>query len=126
MKFSQFLLIKSVLAAFALNAQTMNHSHLPIAAPAQALPVSLSLALTKDAVSGYNLRLTTKNYTLMPPPGGASMSALMTASMDQQTKILAGHGHLYVNGNKIQRIYGRNLHLPANLFKGGTNSISVS
>ena len=36
------------------------------------------------------------------------------------------NAHLYINGVKIQRIYGHALHLPANLFKSGINTVSVT
>ena len=104
----------------------MDHSHMPIAVPSGVEPLSLSLALTKDSMSGYNLKLLTQHYVLTSPPNGVDMAALMTPSLDQQTGFLMGHAHLYINGEKIQRIYGHNIHLPQSRFSQGTNSISVS
>jgi hypothetical protein len=108
------------------NVTMMDHSHMPIAAPEHAKPMALSLVLIKDTMSGYNLTLKTQHYLLTPPPSGVSMQALMVASIDRQSKLLAGHAHLYVNGEKIQRIYGQDVHLPQSLFKEGMNSISVT
>ena len=104
----------------------MDHSHLPIAVPSDAEEMSLSLSLARDAMSGYNLTLHTQRYILAAPPSDANMSELMSASIDSKSGYLVGHAHLYVNGEKIQRIYGAGVHLPQTLFKQGTNSISVT
>ena len=40
--------------------------------------------------------------------------------------IVDGHAHLYVNGKKISRVYGRYVHLPSTLFNPGINMIMVS
>jgi len=106
---------------------TMDHSHLPIAAPSNAPKPALSLSLTKDAMSGYNLHLQLARYQLMPPPEGVvSMSELMSATRDQETGFIEGHAHLYINGIKIQRVYGLDVHLPATHFKQGVNTVSVT
>jgi len=99
---------------------------MPIAVPNDVSKMSLSLSLVKDAMSGYNLTLLTKRYVLTPPPSNMDMSELMGLSIDNQSGFLEGHAHLYINGDKIQRIYGPNIHLPETLFKAGTNSISVT
>ena len=62
----------------------------------------------------------------MAPPNAINMDALMAPSIDVETGYAEGHAHLYVNGAKIQRIYGTNIHLPADLFKPGLNQINVS
>jgi hypothetical protein len=104
----------------------MDHSHMPIAVPESVKPVALSLVLTKDAMSGFNLTLHTQHYNLIPPRQGLSMAESMAASINAESGYIEGHAHLYINGEKIQRIYGRNIHLPETLFKQGTHSISVT
>ncbi len=104
----------------------MDHAHLPISVPKTIDNVSLSLSLVKDVMSGYNLTLLTNNYMLVPPPSEASMSTLMSATINTQSGFLEGHAHLYINGDKIQRVYGSNVHLPQVLFREGINSISVT
>lgn len=103
----------------------MDHSHMPIAVPEHAEKISLSLHISPDAMSGYNLTLLTDNYLLTPPPSGLSMMQMMSAEISNDGRV-QGHGHLYVNGEKVQRLYGNYVHLPANLFKQGPNSISVT
>jgi hypothetical protein len=104
----------------------MDHSHMPIEVPENANKVSLSLDLSKDAMSGYNLTLRTENYHFVPPPTGLQMKDLMEASINTSTGSVEGHAHLYVNGNKVQRVYGNHIHLPQKLFSDGINSISIT
>ena len=105
----------------------MDHSHLPIATPSNGAKPALSLTLSKDTMSGYNLHLQVQHYTLMPPPSEVvSMADLMSATVDKQTGYVEGHAHLYINGIKIQRVYGLDVHLPEKYFKRGINSVSVT
>lgn len=105
----------------------MDHSHLPIAVPTNVKEPALSLVLNKDAMSGYNLHLKIQRYHLTPPPNGvSSMADLMSVSIDKQTGFVEGHAHLYINGIKIQRVYGLDVHLPNEHFKEGINTVSVT
>jgi hypothetical protein len=105
---------------------TMDHSHMPITVPVNAKNPALSLHLAKDSMSGYNLTLALERYTMMPPPEGLSMSDSMTPKVNSVSGFIEGHAHLYVNGIKIQRIYGKYTHIPQSLFKGGVNIVSVT
>ena len=104
----------------------MDHSHLPINVPAAVEIPALSLDLTKDAMSGYNLTLNIQKYRLIPPPEGLSMPEMMNPSVNAVSGFIEGHAHLYINGVKIQRVYGKNIHLPQGLFKTGLNTVSVT
>ncbi|WP_298942015.1 hypothetical protein [uncultured Psychromonas sp.] len=105
----------------------MDHSHLPINVPDNIATPALSLHLVKDAMSGYNLTLQLQRYTLIPPPEGvSSMMELMKASINKKSGFVEGHAHLYVNGIKIQRIYGKHIHINQSLFKNGINTVSVT
>lgn len=123
------ILVTTALLSFKLFAQQemMDHSHMPIAVPNDAPTPALSLALIKDSMSGYNLILDTQRYDLsVPPAGKMNMQQMMTATINPNNGFLQGHAHLYINGVKIQRIYGHALHLPSSLFKRGINTISVT
>jgi len=78
----------------------------------------LSAELFVDAMDGYNLQLELAHYSIMPP-----IKKLIGSAPKVQ---LEGHAHLYINGVKIQRVYGHNLHLPAKLFNNGINTITIS
>ena len=62
---------------------------------------SLDLILHPDSVSGYNLELVTTGFDFAPSRSGA----------DHQ--LGEGHAHLYVDGHKVGRLYGRWHHLGA-------------
>ena len=105
----------------------MDHSHMPINIPVNIATPALSLHLAKDAMSGYNLTLQLQRYTLIPPPEViSSMKELMKVSINKETGFVEGHAHLYVNGIKVQRIYGEHIHISETLFKNGINTVSVT
>jgi len=124
-----YIFIMLLVSTFNVTARemVMDHSHLPIDVPKKAPIPALSLHLVKDAMSGYNLTLESQRYTLMPPPPEIlSMPALMSATVNKSSGFIEGHAHLYINGVKIQRIYGENIHIPQDLFKEGINTVSVT
>lgn len=104
----------------------MDRSHLPIDVPSQAKPLALSLSLAKDAMSGVNLTITTEHYHFALPPSEMTMQAMMSPAYHPISGFLAGHAHLYINGDKVQRLYGQHVHLPEHFFKQGINTISVT
>ena len=61
----------------------------------------ITLAVTPDPMTGYNLHLTTQNFTFAPE---AASLADVTGE---------GHAHVYINGEKLARLYGRWMHLDA-------------
>lgn len=108
-------------------AEGMDHSHMPAAVPPGAPIPALSLTIYRDAMSGFNLQLITENFSLIPPPQGEmDMAQLMMPATDRLTGYVEGHAHLYINGIKIQRLYGNYVHLPANLLQTGVNQITVT
>ncbi|NNE53915.1 MAG: hypothetical protein HKN30_16125 [Sulfitobacter sp.] len=61
----------------------------------------LSVTLTPDPMAGYNLQVTTRNFTFSPMnASGAHVAG-------------EGHAHVYVNGRKVGRLYGEWMHLDA-------------
>ena len=78
----------------------MGHDHsetLDITGP----PPSLTLTLTDDPVSGWNLHLATQNFRFAASNAGAG-------HINGE-----GHAHLYANGIKIARLYGPWFHIDA-------------
>jgi hypothetical protein len=75
---------------------------------------SITLDAISDSKSGYNLRLITANFTFTPEMvGGENVQG-------------QGHAHVYVNGNKIARVYGEWIHIPAEELMAGENIISAT
>lgn len=104
----------------------MDHSHIPIDVPSNAPTPRLSLELSRDVMSGFNLTLKLSHYQFTVPPANMSMQEMMSVGQLSRQGYLQGHAHLYINGEKIQRIYGQYVHLPQELFKNGINNISVT
>ena len=76
----------------------------------------IGLLLVRDLEDGFNLRVELRNFRIESP----------SFSTETQEGIVSGHAHLYLNGVKLTRLYTRDLHLPARLFREGMNSLQVS
>lgn len=61
----------------------------------------IDIALTPDPKSGYNLQVITRNFTFSPTNAG------------KENRAGEGHAHVYVNGQKLGRLYGEWMHLDA-------------
>ncbi|MGR3620919.1 hypothetical protein [Pseudophaeobacter sp.] len=59
----------------------------------------LDVAVTKDPMAGWNLRVTPQNFRFAPE----------NASTEDRPG--EGHAHVYINGTKLARLYGNWLHL---------------
>lgn len=70
----------------------------PLEVAAAAAP-SIAIMLTKDPMSGYNLRVMVDRFAFAPQ--SASLS-----HVDGE-----GHAHVFVNGQKLARLYGEWLHI---------------
>lgn len=73
---------------------------------------SIKLGVKKDSASGWNLHLMTENFTFTPE------------NIDQAKDEPEGHAHVYVDGEKIARIYGPWFHLSG--LTPGAHTIRVS
>lgn len=93
-----------------INTQDIIHDKLTISDPKVA--PSVELKVTKDNKAGYNIFIDTKNFTFTPENVGK-------ANVANQ-----GHAHLYVNGEKIARVYGHWYYIP--LLEPGRNDIRVT
>jgi len=74
----------------------------------------VSLKAFKDSMDGYNLHLETKNFTFTPEKAGGS------------PVVNTGHAHLFVNGEKVGRVYGSWVNLSSKLLKDGENTVKVT
>lgn len=77
------------------------------------LPVpTVSIELHPDA-SGYNLHLAANNFRFTPE------------NVNRENVPNEGHAHLYINGEKIARLYSEWHHLPRAMFRQGLNRVRV-
>jgi hypothetical protein len=91
--------------------QTM-HAQLEID-PTKPMP-SVSVQAIADSKDGYNLFITTQNFTLTPENVGQAVAPN------------SGHMHLYVNDAKIARLYGSWYHLSKSNLKDGDNTLEIT
>jgi hypothetical protein len=70
----------------------------PIDVPAADAP-NVRIAVTADPMAGHNLNVMTDNFAFSP----------QNASLENVTG--EGHAHVYVNGEKLGRLYGAWMHL---------------
>ena len=75
-----------------------NHDEL-LSLPAGGNMPTLEIAVVKDPVAGWNLQLTTGNFRFAPEHAS------------QPHMAGEGHAHVYVNGDKIARLYGPWMHI---------------
>lgn len=100
--------------AFAAGEHGHHHHHEMRAVPAEAMAPTIALEVSADTMDGVNLYLDIAHFTFSPAMTG------------MESEAIEGHAHLYVNGEKIGRLYGTWAHLPGKLFTEGENMIRVS
>ncbi|WP_088242555.1 hypothetical protein [Calothrix rhizosoleniae] len=88
-----------------------NHSHKSIEIPTgQAVP-SVDLVVYKDTKKGWNLQAKVTNFKFAPE------------NVNKDDKPGEGHGHLYINGKKITRIYSSWYYLAS--LPPGKNKVTI-
>lgn len=97
---------------FLSNKSEHMHSQIELAGyPSEELP-DVRMDIQEDAMGGYNIRVTTTNFTFTPQ------------NVNTQNRMYEGHAHLHINGEKVGRIYGEYYHLAA--LPPGTYEIAVT
>lgn len=96
------------------NAEADPHAghHQPYEVPEGVLVPSLVIEVTEDSESGWNVSLTTTNFEFAPEEAG---------SPHVEGR---GHVHLYVDGEKVARVYGPAFHLPP--LDAGTHEVRAT
>ncbi|GAB3478249.1 hypothetical protein [Marinomonas epiphytica] len=90
------------------------HQH-PLREVAENLPTpTVNHLMFPDVMGGYNVQIMTRNFTFTP------------AKINQAVEQNAGHAHIYVNGVKYARVYGKWFHLPSSALTLGDNLIKVT
>ncbi|AFZ47481.1 hypothetical protein Cyast_1519 [Cyanobacterium stanieri PCC 7202] len=89
-----------------------HHHHTSIDVSDHNLIPRVQIEVLEDAMKGWNVKISTENFDFVPD------------TVNQESSINQGHGHLYINGEKITRIYG-NWHYISELPKG-ENEIKIT
>ncbi|NEP18461.1 MAG: hypothetical protein F6J97_16420 [Leptolyngbya sp. SIO4C1] len=79
----------------------MEHHHGMLEIPDDQPVPTVSLMLYPDPVQGWNLQLETTNFEFAP-------ERVNESSLPNE-----GHAHLYINGEKVTRLYSEWYHLPS-------------
>jgi hypothetical protein len=77
------------------------HRHGMLMIPAGQPVPEITVNLYPDPVAGWNLQVQTANWEFAP------------AAVNTTSNLTEGHGHLYINGEKVTRIYSEWYHLPS-------------
>jgi len=77
------------------------HRHGMLMIPAGQPVPEITVNLYPDPVAGWNLQVQTDNWEFAP------------AAVNTTSHFTEGHGHLYINGEKVTRIYSEWYHLPS-------------
>ena len=89
-----------------------SHHHKPVEVSEWPATPSLTLTAHKDLMSGWNLHIVPKHFNFAPK------------NVNTPTRTGEGHAHLYINGEKITRIYSNWFYL--NNLPSGTHKVTVS
>ena len=89
-----------------------HHNHDQVLNVSAAQAPSVQLIVHPDAVKGWNLEIQVENFRFAPE----RVNTVSTGS--------EGHGHLYIDGQKVTRLYSGWYHLPT--LAPGTHEIRVS
>ncbi len=82
-------------------AEAMVHDHSKsVNLPAGPDAPGLKISLTQDPMAGWNLQVLPRNFRFAPENASA------------EDKPGEGHAHVYVNGQKLARLYGNWMHIP--------------
>ena len=114
MRFINIVLLILSLFSLQVSAQhkdAKDHSHKSI--EAKSPYPSVDIKVIKDAKSGYNIQLITKNFKFTP-------EKINTANIVNE-----GHAHLYINGKKI-RLYSEWYHIDDDLLTQPINQIRIT
>ncbi|NJN58425.1 MAG: hypothetical protein HC879_13465 [Leptolyngbyaceae cyanobacterium SL_5_9] len=88
------------------------HSHESLEIPAGQPVPAVDLIVHQDPVRGWNLEIQTSNFRFAPE------------NLEQPGSPTEGHAHLYINGEKITRLYGNWYYLAS--LEPGRHEVTVS
>lgn len=94
--------------------ETSEHMHAVLNVNAELPEPTLNHIVYPDKKDGYNIQILTQNFSFTP-------AKVNNDSVDNQ-----GHAHLYINGEKIARLYSHWYHIPSSMLETGMNYISIT
>ncbi len=98
---------------FSAGNHEMMHQENQIIIPPSHLAPTISGSVIKDPSGTWLLEIHTENFTFKPKKAGT-----------EEPTYNEGHAHIYLNGKKVNRLYGQYYHL--DILPSGTNEIKVT
>ncbi|MEP4892328.1 MAG: hypothetical protein ABJV04_20115 [Aliiglaciecola sp.] len=80
----------------------------------------IEIQIFKDPMDGVNVHVEVENYQINAP------DMVATDGDFNAEGVLQGHAHVFVNAEKLRRLYGKDIHIPAAALKEGVNQVAVS
>ncbi|MEP1445118.1 MAG: hypothetical protein ABJK37_03260 [Paraglaciecola sp.] len=118
-KYGCLILALILFSALSLAATTEIHQHKSREiGPDTPIP-KIELTVFRDLMDGVNVHVEVANYVLNAPD-------LATSNGVSAEGFLQGHAHVFVNGSKRQRLYGKDIHIPKTWLKDGVNQVAIS
>lgn len=94
--------------------QTDHHMHAMLEVSEESPIPAVSITAEEDIKDGYNVHIVTENFIFAPE------------HVNDEPIEGEGRAHVFVNGEKVARVYGEWFHLGATHFKRGENEIRVT
>ena len=82
---------------------------------------SVRFKIIEDSMDGYNIVIDLDNFNMTIPLEDAADS--LTTN---EGEMMSGHLHLYINSEKMMRVYGPAIHVPASWLNEGINTVTLS
>ncbi|KAA0547438.1 hypothetical protein FZW96_11290 [Bacillus sp. BGMRC 2118] len=98
-----------------INASNLHETHhqTTIEIPSRYPKPTITGSITQDPTGSWLLKIETTNFNFTPEEVGST-----------DTSYNEGHAHLYINGKKINRVYGKYYNIES--LKSGTHHIKVT
>ena len=80
----------------------------------------IEVSVFKDRTDGVNIHVAVEYYRLNAPDKAVDVES------ETEDGVLQGHAHVFVNGSKVRRLYGNDMHIPKDWLVDGVNQIAVS
>jgi hypothetical protein len=110
----------SVMTVSQALASTEIHQHKSLEISMDTPVPKIELSAFRDATDGVNIHVNIDNYLLNAPD-------LAIDTPDNKVDgILQGHAHVFVNGIKRQRLYGKDVHIGQSWLIKGVNQVAIS
>lgn len=90
------------------------HTHPILNVKADVPQPTITHLIYPDKKDGYNIQILTQNFSFTP------------ARINGDVKDNEGHAHLYLNGEKIARLYSHWYHIPSSMLATGMNYMTVT